>query len=364
MTLQTIDQLLPLLELLQQPAFCISEAGRVFSNAPARPLAPASGDALKQWLESTAETYTLWDRQGQLNLPVTLQGRTVAVTVAPLADGTLFLLSDCTVSAARQQEMAVTAQVLRQPLSDLCAMTQQLTENLEDMEDPLLQAQTAAMTRHLYRLSRITCNLSDLSQLQRGVYPTRPEKLELVSFLQELSGELQELCEAAGHPLALRLPGQPVMVNADRVLLERALLNLLSNALKYSAAGTGVELVIEITATSVYFRFRNHCAQEDGSLLSAAFQRLTQRDGLPDPRWGLGLGLPLSLGIARTLGGTIALDLRGDLVTVTMSISRKRRFQDTTVRVQPVYDYTGGMRRTLMELSDVLPSDCYDSNAI
>lgn len=364
MTLQTVEQLLPLLELLQQPAFCVDQSGRVFSNAPARPLAPDSGDALPQWLEHAAETYTLWDRQGTLNLPVVLQGQTIAATLSPLADGTLFLLSDCAASAARQREMAVTAQVLRQPLTDLCAMTQQLTENLEDMEDPLLQAQTAAMTRHLYRLSRITCDLADLSQLQSGRYPARPEKLELAAFLQDFTVELQDLCEATGHQLHLHLPEQQIMVSADSVLLERALLNLLSNALKYSEKKTDVELRADATASNVYFRFRNHCAQEDQSLLSAAFQRLTQRDGLPDPRWGLGLGLPLALSIARTMGGTIAVDSHDGFVTVTMSISRKRRFQDTAVRTQPAYDYTGGMRRTLVELSDVLPSDCYDSNAI
>lgn len=362
MPLQSIAQLLPLLELLQQPAFCVREDDCIFCNAAARPLAPATGAALPQWLENAAELYARWERKGQLNFPVELLGATMAVTASPLADGTLFLLSGG--EGSRHSEMAVMAQVLRQPLTDLCAMTQQLTENLEDMEDPLLQAQTAAMTRHLYRLSRITCDLADLSQLQSGRYPARPEKLELAAFLQDFTVELQDLCEATGHQLHLHLPEQQIMVSADSVLLERALLNLLSNALKYSEKKTDVELRADATASNVYFRFRNHCAQEDQSLLSAAFQRLTQRDGLPDPRWGLGLGLPLALSIARTMGGTIAVDSHDGFVTVTMSISRKRRFQDTAVRTQPAYDYTGGMRRTLVELSDVLPSDCYDSNAI
>ena len=364
MTLQTIEQVLPLLELIQQPAFCIANYGSVFCNPPARLLAPVSAQDLPYWLDSGMEVYEQWDRSSNLLLPVSIGTQILNATIQPLADGTLFLLSPCATFASGSGELGVTAQVLRQPLNDLFSMAQQISETLEEAEDPLLLQQTAAMSRHIYRLTRIACDLADLDQLRSGTYPVRAQLLDLGTFLQEFTLELSDLCNAAGFVLRTQLPEKQLLVNADSVLLERALLNLISNAMKYGNPKDPICLTVEAAASSVYFRVQNTAAKENSDVMIAAFQRLTQRGMLPDPQWGIGLGLPLALSIARNMGGTIAVEERAGQVLVTMSLSRKRDLQNTDVRTTPSYDYTGGMRRTLVELADVLPPDCYDSTVI
>lgn len=365
MTFQTIDQVLPLLELIAQPAFCLRNDGSILCNRQARLLAPFSWQDLPMWLGNSAETYEQWDRSSKLVLPVTLGSQTCSVILQPLSDGTMFLLSPCQELTAGGSQMAVMAQVLRQPLTELCSLAQQLSEDLEEMEDPVLQQQTASMSRMIYRLSRIACDLADLEHLQAGTYPMQIQKLDLTSMLQDLTVELTDICQAAGYRLECRLPVQQVLVMADSVLLERALLNLLSNAMKYGREDTPIRLILDCTSTTAYIQIRNTCNQAESDLLSAAFQRLSQRGVLPDPQWGIGLGLPLALNIARLMGGTVTVEAdRERTVSVTLSISRKRVLQDPAVQTLPPYDYTGGMRRSLVELSDVLPDDCYDSTAI
>lgn len=364
MTLQTIEQVLPLLELIQQPAFCIANYGSVFCNPPARLLAPVTAQELPYWLDCGMEVYEQWDRSSHLLLPVSIGTQILTVTIQPLADGTLFLLSPCETFASGTGELSVTAQVLRQPLNDLCGMAQQISETLEEVEDPLLQQQTAAMSRHIYRLTRIACDLADLDQLRDGTYPVRARLLDLTGFLRDFTLELSDLCEIAGYTLLTQLPEKQLLINADSVLLERALLNLISNAMKYGRPEYPIRLSVESAATSVYFRVQNTAAKENSDMMIAAFQRLTQRGMVPDPQWGIGLGLPLALCIARSMGGTIAVEDHCSQVIVTMSLSSKRNLQDTGVRSTPSYDYTGGMRRTLVELADVLPNDCYDSSVI
>ena len=141
MTLQTIEQVLPLLELIQQPAFCIANYGSVFCNPPARLLAPVSAQDLPYWLDSGMEVYEQWDRSSNLLLPVSIGTQILNATIQPLADGTLFLLSPCATFASGSGELGVTAQVLRQPLNDLFSMAQQISETLEEAEDPLLLQQ-------------------------------------------------------------------------------------------------------------------------------------------------------------------------------------------------------------------------------
>ena len=69
MNIQTIAQAMALLELIQQPAFCLHSDGRIFPNRSAESIAPVSGQALPQWLGESAEAYTLWDRTTRLVLP-------------------------------------------------------------------------------------------------------------------------------------------------------------------------------------------------------------------------------------------------------------------------------------------------------
>jgi len=365
MPAQTIEQVLPLLELIQQPAFCLRFDGSILCNEQARLLAPFSAQDLPLWLGSSAEAYETWDRSSKLVLPISLGSETCSVILEPLCDGTLFLLSPCQDLTSGGSQMAVTAQVLRQPLTDLCNLALQLSEELEEMEDPFLQQQTASMTRMIYRLNRIACDLADLEQLQNGSYPARIEKLDLTAFLQELAVELTDICRSAGFTLECSLPHQQIIVMADSVLLERALLNLISNAMKYGRKDMPLYLILDHSPSAAYIRVKNTCTKPDSDLLSAAFQRLTRRGVLPDPQWGIGLGLPLARYAAQLMGGTVAVEAGADqTATVTLSISRKRNLQDTSVHTMPIYDYTGGMRRSLVELSDVLPDDCYDSTAI
>ncbi len=359
---QTIDQLLPVLQMLQQPGFCVKNNGTVLPNRPAVHLAPCSGQSVAQWLGDATEVYEGWDRKEALILPVPLGGGTATVTIQALADGEFFLLSDCSGLSADSSPLAVAAQVLRQPLTDLNNLTFSLAEDLEDMEDPLLQDQTAAITRQLYRLTRIACNLSDLQRMQNGTYQADLQKMELQVFLEELLPEVTDLCREAGRELVYEAFKEPVYFNCDAMLLERALLNLISNALKYSQPGTPIVLQIDTTSTAIRFRVRNQCAPEHRDLLWAAFQRMEQRGVLPDPQWGMGLGLPMTRYIAQLLGGIVAVsEDDGHTATVLFSVSRKRPISAGTVTSPIPYDYTGGLRRTLVELADSLPNLCFDS---
>ena len=111
------------------------------------------------------------------------------------------------------------------------------------------------------------------------------------------------------------------------------------------------------------FRVQNHCRTRDAELLSSAFRRLEDRGTIPDPRWGLGLGLLMVQRIAGLHGGAVALEARNNTVTVTMSVSRRK--PDAADLKSPVpMDYTGGIRRGLLELSDALPQSLFEEELL
>ena len=355
---QTIDNLILVLSLIQQPAFCIRQDGTVVCNQAARPLAPQHGTALHTWLGPAANAWAAWKHSSTLELTVTREERTYTVTAEPLEDGTLFLLAACDASDGADSALSVASQVLRQPLTNLSAAVQLLSERPELAQ---LQDETASITRQLYQLTRLTGNLADLVRLRSGDYHLRLVLLDVNQYLEPLMQEVVSLCRSAGRDFLYTLLPKSVFLQADPMLLERAILNLVSNALKFSRTDTPIRCWPEVSGDHVLFRVRSCCGSDASEFLVAAFSRLEQRDTLPDPRWGIGLGLPITLQIARLHGGMTAVETDSDgWATVTLSMSRRRPLQ-APVLASPAFEYTGGMRRTLVELSDVLPNQLYQT---
>lgn len=359
---QTVASLLPLLPLLQQPAFCLSADGDVHANGAASYLAPLHGQDLPLWLGSAADFYLGWDRTSTLELPVTAQGRSYTASVQALEDGTLFLLAPC--DQADPTPLSVTSQVLRAPLSELFSASRNLFELLEGQETPAMMQHTAALTKNLYRILRLAENLSDLDQIRNGTFRSQPQMLTVQELLTPMLEEAADAMAEAGITLKTDLPDRPFQLYADPQLLQRAVLNLLSNAAKYCDGGTPVLFRVDLQPSSMLFQVKNHCQEDRSELLSAAFRRMEERGFLPDPRWGAGLGLQLVRYIAGLHGGSVAMEARDDgTVTVTMSFSRKRPETAGDLE-QPAMDRLGGLDLCLVELSDILPSSAFDMDLI
>lgn len=358
MEIQTTDNLIPLLHSLQQPAFCLRDDGTLTVNRAARHLAPRSAEALPQWFGNAAEAYRNWDHSGTLTLPLELSAGSCSVTIHPLQDGMLFLMTDCMPSDRIDAALATASQVLRQPLADLSALVRRMEEELPEFP------QSSAVNRHLCRLSRIAANLADLERLHREDCLLRWAQLDVNGFLQPLLEEAEYLFTQAGKTLLWTLPARSGILQADSALLERAIFNLMSNALKFSPVGAEIRLQVQITPTHLQLRLENPCGSDGEELLRAAFTRLEQRDMLPDPRWGIGLGLPLVQAIARQHGGTVAIDTTADRAAVILSIQRRHTSPGTRLESPPPYEYGGGTRRSLLELSDALPSQVYHRDAL
>lgn len=360
---QTVASLLPLLPLLQQPAFCVSADGSIHSNRTASHLAPFQGQDLPLWLGSAADFYATWDRSSTLELPLNLLGRGYTASVKALEDGTLFLLAPCEPEDATP--LSVTSQVLRDPLSELFSASRNLFDLLEDQETPSLQHHAAAVTKNLYRILRLAENLSDLDQIRSGAFQSQPQMLTVQELLTPMLEEAADALAEAGVILKVELPDRPFQLYADPQLLQRAVLNLLSNAAKYCDDGTPVTFRVDLLPSAMLFQVKNHCREDRSGLLAEAFRRLESRGFLPDPRWGVGLGLQLVRYIAQLHGGGVAIEERDDgTVTVTMSFSRKRPEQTEELDQNTRIDRLGGMDLCLVELSDLLPSSAFDMDLL
>jgi two-component system sensor histidine kinase KdpD len=237
--------------------------------------------------------------------------------------------------ALRQQRLEEQAEQVR-PLADADRMrTALLSAVSHDLRTPLASAKAAVESmrspdvhwseedraelvdtaaQSLDRLDRLVANLLDMSRLQAGALgmSARPLALEDVvpRALDDLgSGDVQ-----------LRIPHDLPEVLADPALVERVLVNLISNALRYTPPGESVLVTASALGDSVELRVIDRgpgIPEGERDRVFEPFQRLGDRDN----HTGVGLGLALSRGLAEAMGGGIVPEeTPGGGVTMTLTL--------------------------------------------
>jgi two-component system sensor histidine kinase KdpD len=174
----------------------------------------------------------------------------------------------------------------------------------------LLEAADASLDR----LARLVENLLDMSRLQSGALKPR---LEPVDPAEILPRAVDDVPEAAGR-VALDPGEQPVPVLADGPLLERAVANLVGNAVRHT--DSPVTITVSALAQRVEIRVIDRgpgIPQADWDLVFRPFQRLGDHDN----GGGTGLGLALARGLTEAMGGTLTPEeTPGGGITMVLSL--------------------------------------------
>ena len=151
-------------------------------------------------------------------------------------------------------------------------------------------------------------DLLTLARADAGVDALQRGPVELGALLDGLRASLLAMCGPHGLELRVEVPGDPVLVQGDRAALERLVLILVDNAVKYSPApgrvivslrGSAGEAVVEVSDTGIGI------APED---LPRVFDRFYRADKTRSrDSGGAGLGLSIAKWIVETHAGRIAV---------------------------------------------------------
>ncbi len=151
------------------------------------------------------------------------------------------------------------------------------------------------------RLGRLVGDLLELSRLEAGAAPPEPEVFELPDLVREAVGALH----AQGR---VEIAGETPVVEVDGVQLQRALANLIENALKFSPAGATVHVRITATRKEAIVRIVDQGPGLAPEEHERVFEPFYRRDG--DPRSGAGLGLAIARGFVEANGGRVWVESR------------------------------------------------------
>jgi signal transduction histidine kinase len=162
------------------------------------------------------------------------------------------------------------------------------------------------MERQVSHMVRLVDDLMEVSRITRGKIELRKERIELAAILRGAVETSQPLIESARHQLAISLPAEPVILEADSVRLSQVISNLLNNAAKYTEEGGQIWLTARREDGEIAISVRDTGVGIPAEMLPRIFDMFSQVDqSLKRSQGGLGIGLTLARTLVDMHGGRI-----------------------------------------------------------
>jgi adenylate cyclase len=227
-------------------------------------------------------------------------------------------------SQHKSQFLASMSHELRTPLNAIIGLTEMMVSNAarfgtEKALEPLRRVNTAGT--HLLSLIN---EILDLSKIEAGKLELNPESVNLARLIDEVIGTAGQLAEKNKNRLVVEAQDNLGALTADSMRLKQILLNLLSNACKFTKEG---EIALRVRKVADGRDWVELAVADSGIGMTAEqqaklFQDFTQADSLTSRRYGgTGLGLAISRKLARMMGGDVTVTSepgKGSVFTVRL----------------------------------------------
>jgi signal transduction histidine kinase len=205
---------------------------------------------------------------------------------------------------AKSQFLRAMSHELRTPLNSVIGFSDILTRGITGDVSPEQRRQLEMINRSGRRLLAIVDDVLDLSRIEAHVVPVTTETFDAEALARELVDSVTPDATAKGLSLSVHGPEHDAILETDPDKVEQILLNLITNAVKYTDTG-GVTIRIRRPGHSmIAFDVIDTGPGIPDELKEQVFEEFMQGD---EHREGTGLGLAISRRLAELLGGTITL---------------------------------------------------------
>ena len=215
-------------------------------------------------------------------------------------------------SMAKSQFLANMSHELRTPLNAVIGYSEMLLEEAEDLDLKEFTPDLQKIQGAGRRLLALVSDILDISRIEAGRIDLSPETFDVSDMVRKVMETVQPLAERNGNALEVRLPENLGSMHSDAVKVRQCLLNLLSNACKFTENGRvsldagrrrldGADwMVFQVADTGIGI---------SAEQMENLFQPFTQADASTTRKYGgTGLGLAISRRFCRMMGGEITVE--------------------------------------------------------
>lgn len=203
----------------------------------------------------------------------------------------------------KDEFIAVASHELKTPVTSIKSYSELLLERLEELKEE----RGASLARKLYmqveKMGRLVTDLLDVTKISKGQLELERQTFGVRELLSKCIEEMQLV--SPKHKLILELSDDR-MIYADKERLEQVLVNLISNAIKYSPVSTSIVITCEVQSDFLYINVKDAGIGMTERTMLKVFDRFYRGDDNISSNYpGLGLGLFIAAEIIRKHGGNI-----------------------------------------------------------
>ena len=211
---------------------------------------------------------------------------------------------------------------LRTPLAGIRAAAETLQEGaLDDKE--AAQEFLGHIQRETDRMTQMVQELLELSRIESGAAPLRFTQIDAAQLVQDTLRRFARQAERAQLSLAAETPQAPLTFTGDEERLERALGNLVANAIKFTPAGGAVTIAAAAADADIAISVRDTGVGIEPEQQARVFERFYKADR-GRGEGGIGLGLAIVKHIAQAHEGSVSVESRpGRGSTFTIRLPRR-----------------------------------------
>ncbi|MGH7914411.1 MAG: ATP-binding protein, partial [Candidatus Binataceae bacterium] len=210
----------------------------------------------------------------------------------------------------KNQFLAVLSHELRNPLAPIVNALQIM--RLQGGENPAQMRARSIIERQIGQMTRLTSDLLEVARVTSGAILLQKESIELSSLIDRAVETTGPLFNQLHHQLSVSKPNEPIWLDADATRLEQVLVNLLTNAAKYTDRGGRIWLTAEREDDKALIHVRDTGIGIEGDLLPHVFDIFSQSQrNLARSQGGLGIGLSIARNLIELHGETIEAHSEG-----------------------------------------------------
>ncbi len=205
----------------------------------------------------------------------------------------------------KDEFLAMLSHELRSPLAPIANAVQML--GLQKGNESEMQKQAREIIeRQAGQLQHLVDDLLEVSRITTGMVQLRRTTVEISEIINGAVETVRPLLDARQHCITLSVPDQPIWLHADAARLEQVVVNLLTNAAKYTDEGGQVWLTVQTEPNECVIRIRDTGVGITPELLPCIFELFTQAErSLDRSQGGLGIGLALVRRLTELHGGKV-----------------------------------------------------------
>lgn len=217
---------------------------------------------------------------------------------------------------AKNEFLANISHELRTPINVIFSVIQLESRYLDSLDKTKIIKYNDTIRQNCLRLIRLINNIIDLTRIEAGFFDPIFHIENIVTIIENTTLSIKSYAEMKNISILFDTEEEEIYVNCDSCLIERIILNLLSNSVKYGVEGGLIEVILSKEKGNLVLKVRDNGIGIPKEMQEKVFERFQRVDnGTTRSNEGSGIGLSIVKSLVEIQGGKITIESGEDFGT-------------------------------------------------